>query len=106
MGQRYIRSVSTSGGLSIPTVEVKDGQCDDTYATQTYTYAASGKLELFVSGGPAECDFYNGTSWTTAPVPLLPGVNTFDSNHQGVKVRNSGAQVQPAAVVTIVRYTT
>ena len=106
MGQRYIRSVSTSGGLSIPVVEGEILQCNAAYATQTFTYAASGRLEILVEDAEAECQLYNGTSWNTGDVPLVLGLNKFDSNHQGVRVRNRGAVTAPVSLATIVSYTT
>ncbi len=107
MGQRYVRSVSASGGLSIPTVEAENVAASDDYADSTYTYAVSGRVVITVMNGPAELQVYNGSSWSTGDVPLIEGQeNTYDSNHMGVRVRNAGARVAPVATVTIVRYTT
>ncbi len=104
MGQRYIRSVSTAGGLSTPVNLVKQGNCTANYAAQEFTYSASALVTVYVQDNPAECKFWNGSSWVGdefCPV----GMNEFPSNHQGIQVRNldAGADV---AKVTISRYTT
>jgi len=104
MGQRYIRSVSTAGGLSLPTVVVDKGQTDTAYATQQFTYGASARVEIIVDAAEAECELYNGTSWNTGDVPLLVGFNSFDSNHQGIRVRSRYSE--NPALVTITRFTT
>ena len=104
MGQRYIRSVSTAGGLSTPISLVKQGNCDANYATQSFTFAASALVTVYVENYSAECQFYNGTTWSGdefCPV----GMSEFPSNNQGIRVRNLDAG-SDVAKITVSRYTT
>jgi hypothetical protein len=87
-------------------VEAERVACGAAYATQSYTYAASGRLEVFVRNGPAEAQFYNGSTWTSTNEELATGMNIFNSNHEGVRIRNAEGKVQPIAIVSITRYTT
>jgi len=105
MGQRYIRSVSTSGGLSIPVTVAEQLACNTDYATRSYTYATSAHVDVLVENNPAECQFYNGTSWITGDTPLPVGWSSFPSNHQGIRLRNRDAAA-PVASITVQRYTT
>jgi len=104
MGQRYIRSVSTAGGLSTPVMVSKQVACTTAYAARTYTYAASALVTVFVENNRAECQFWNGSSWVGDEM-LEVGMNEFPSNHQGIQIRNLDGGA-PVATISVSRYTT
>lgn len=109
MGQRYRRAVTTGGGLSPPVEVCRDEDCDNDYATQTFTFAASALVTVYVAGGDAECQFYNGTVWLDSSDETCWGgnkMNSFASECEGIRLRNKGAAVSPVATITVSRYTT
>jgi len=110
MPQPYRRAVFSDGALSVPVlvsenVTLTSGASYD----ESYTFAASVKLEIFVENFPAECQIYDGTAWTSGNM-ILPGqtggqMNVLKSTCEGIRLRNRAGHASEDAKISIWRYT-
>ena len=104
MGQRYVRAVTTAGGLSIPDEVTRDDALPTTLTDHSWTFAASALITVYVTGANAEVEFHNGVDWTGETQPCYLGMNEFPCTSLGVRFRNIDGDAA-TSTISVARYT-
>lgn len=103
MGQPYRRSVSTEGGLSVPIQVDIDQALTATITDNSYTYAQSAQVDIWVEGADAICQVASDATPTWSADRICPvGMTSLPSTHYGIRLRNRAAGT---ATVGIWRFT-